>query len=269
MSHTAFFTDVINQYLPEPHASLLNGIIFGTKLRTSKDFIMEIKKVGLTHLVVLSGMNITILCSIISALTARISKKAALLITIITILFFIDFVGIQAPIVRAAFMSVLTSVATLFGKRTVVLYTLVLSFIFCVAIWPHWLTSISFQLSYGATLGLILFAGKEQENKTSSNIALLSGYGKSEFRTSLAAQVFTVPLIFIYFKQLSLIAPVTNVLVSWIVTPIMIFGFITAFLGKIHYVLGIIPSYICYVLLSYLILVIHWMSQLPFIFYQF
>lgn len=267
MAYTSIFTDVINSYLPEPHASLLNGIIFGTKLRTSKEFLLQIKQVGLSHIVVLSGMNITILCSIISVITSHISKRVSVVITILTVVIFIAFVGIQAPVVRAAFMSLLTLVAILYGRKTFAMYSLVLSAIISLLIWPKWLTSISFHLSYAATLGLILFAGASDSKKNEKST--FATYCGSELRTSLAAQAFTVPLIFIYFQQVSLIAPLSNLLVSWIITPIMIFGFITALLGKIHYALGILPSYICYVLLSYLIHVIQFLSKLPYIFFQF
>jgi competence protein ComEC len=268
MAYTSFFTEVINSYLPEPHASLLNGIIFGVNLKTNKEFIMELKRVGLTHIVVLSGMNITILVSIISVLTSKLSKKLATLISIISVIIFILFVGIQAPIVRAAFMSILTLVAIIYGRKTFALYTLALSGIFSLLLKPQWLTSISFHLSYAATLGLILFAHQDTNVHKGETRGSLLNYCKSELKTSMAAQAFTVPLIFLYFKQISFIAPLSNLLVSWLITPLMIFGFITAILGKIAPILGMIPSYICYVLLSYLIIVIHFLSGLPFIFFQ-
>jgi competence protein ComEC len=270
MAYTHIFTDIINTYLPEPHASLLNGIVFGLPLKSDKLFSYELKRVGLTHLVVLSGMNITILCSLISCITAKFSKKTSILITIFSIIFFIGFVGIQAPIVRAGVMSILTLVSILSGRKSTALYTLVVAGVICIAIWPQWLTSVSFQLSYAATLGLILFGPKQENNKMHKNsFQTTFDYIKQEFKTSMAAQAFTVPIIFLNFKQISLIAPISNIAVSWVVTPLMIFGILTAALGKIHYTLGIIPGYICYFLLSYLIFIIHTLSRLPFTFIEF
>jgi competence protein ComEC len=268
MAATSIFTEVINSYLPEPHASLLNGIIFGVPLKSNKEFILELKKVGLTHLVVLSGMNITILASMIAVITRRFSKQLSILITILSIIIFVIFVGIQAPIVRAAFMGILTLVSVLLGKKSTTLFILLLSAIISIIICPEWLTSISFHLSYAATLGLILF------NKSSSDEAQNSVDGVfknivAELQTSLSAQLFTVPIIFINFKQISLIAPLSNLAVSWVVTPIMIFGFMTAILGKLSYELGLIPSYISYVLLSYVILIVHFLSLIPYSFFSF
>ncbi len=258
MVDSSFFASVINDYLPEPQSSLLNGIIFGINLKTSKTFYETLKAVGLLHLVVLSGMNITILAVIIESITRYFSKRISILITILIIIIFILFVGAEAPVIRAGFMGILTLVAILFGRKNIALYGLFLSFIFISIFFPDWLTTISLKLSYGATLGIILFG----QTSSKSNFV-------RELRITLSAQVFTVPIIFIYFKQISLIAPLSNLLVAPIVPPLMIFGFLTAILGKINYFLGLIPSYVCYGLLTYMVWIIEWLSKLPFAFIQF
>ncbi len=258
MPDPSIFTNIINSYLPEPHASLLNGILFGVNLKAGKVFYNQLKIVGLLHLVVLSGINITMLGSITASLTQSFSKRASILITILTIILFILFVGFQASIIRAGFMGMLTLVAILYGRKNLAVYSLFLSLIFIAVFWPKWLTTVSLQLSYGATLGIILFA------QSSSRSELWR-----ELKTSLAAQIFTVPIIFIYFKQISLIAPLSNLLVAFTIYPLMIFGFLTAILGKIHYLLGLIPSLICYGLLQYMVFVIEMLSKLPFVYFNF
>src|SRR4030042_1356909 len=112
------FTEVINSYLPEPQASLLNGIIFGINLKTGKIFYDQLKMVGLLHLVVLSGINITLLATIVGSLTRFLSKKYSLLITILIVILFICFVGPKAPIIRAGFMGILTFVGIIMKRKT-------------------------------------------------------------------------------------------------------------------------------------------------------
>ncbi|GAB4219265.1 MAG: hypothetical protein Fur009_4570 [Candidatus Microgenomates bacterium] len=262
------FTDVINLYLPEPHSSLLNGILFGINLKTTKDFYNQLKIVGLLHLVVLSGINITILASIITTITQKFSKQISILITILTIIIFVFFVGIQAPILRAAFMGILTLVAIYTGRKNYSFYTLFLSFIFSLILFPKWTKSISFQLSYAATLGIMLF-GKFNIKKSKNKIINFIENIKTDFQTSLAAQIFTVPIIFIYFKQISLIAPIANVLISFLIPLLMILGFLTAILGKINYFLGLPFAWICYLILSYIIWIINLLSKIPGIFISF
>lgn len=165
MPDPSVFTSVINSYLPEPHASLLNGILFGVNLKAGKVFYEQLKIVGLLHLVVLSGMNITILASITAGLTQFLGKRISILITILMIILFIVFVGAKAPIIRAGFMGILTLVAIIYGRKNLALYSLFLSLIFIAIFWPKWLTTISLQLSYGATLGIILFGQTTSKNE--------------------------------------------------------------------------------------------------------
>ncbi len=258
MISPSIFTNVINSYLPEPEASLLNGIIFGVSLKTTKEFYQQLKIVGLLHLVVLSGMNITLLAAMISSVTKYLSKVISTVITILTIILFVIFVGPQAPIIRAAFMGILTHVAIITGRKNFVLYALFLSLIFIIIFWPSWLKTISLQLSYGATFGIILFGQTRSNNFIWKNMQL-----------TLAAQIFTVPIIFIYFRQISLISPLANLLVSEMIAPLMVFGFLAALLGKISYFFGLVPSYICYGLLTYMVWIINMLAKIPFAFIQF
>ena len=263
MPTPSIFTSVINSYLPEPHASLLNGMIFGIDLKTSKSFYEQLKIVGLLHLVVLSGINITLLASTIVSVTSFFGKFISSLLTILVIIIFIIFVGAQAPIIRAGFMGILTLVAFLTGRKNFVIFSLILSLIFIFFFYPRWLSTISLQLSYGATIGLILF-GQTREVYSENEIIKIIHSIKKNLKLSLAAQIFTAPIIFFYFKQVSFISPLANVLVSPLVAPIMVFGFLTAFLGKVSYFLGLIPAYICYGLLSYFVFIIELLAKIPF-----
>lgn len=264
------FTHVLNQYFPEPHGSLMNGIIFGIPLKGNKTFYREIQQVGLLHIVVLSGSNINILTALVSKLTSGISRFYSSLITILVITIFIAFVRPQAPIIRAGFTSSLTFVSILTGRKILTLHLLIASAFFIALFWPEWITSISFQLSYGATLGLILFSRKSKNEENARSIySSFKTYCLDEFWTSMAAQVFTVPIIFLYFRQISLIAPIANIGVSWVIAPLMVFGFLTAFLGTIHPLAGQLFSYICYGLLAYIIFIIKILSKIPYIFIQF
>lgn len=268
MPDPSIFTNLINSYFPEPHASLFNGILFGVSLKTSREFYMQLKMVGLLHLVVLSGMNITLLASFVAIGTEWLGKKKSTVLTILIIIIFILFVRPQAPIIRAGFMGILTFVSIIYGRKPTALYLLFLSALFIAIFWPGWITSISFQLSFGATLGIILFY-KKTPHISKTIMGQLKETMIDEFRTSLSAQVFTAPLIFLYFKQVSTISPLANVLVSFVVAPLMIFGFIAVILGSLAWGLGYIPSLICYGILHYIVVVVELLSKVPFGFFSF
>lgn len=264
-----FFTNIILQLLPEPQASLLMGILFGIDIQRNAPIYTQLKHVGLLHLVVLSGMNITLLGALVGTTARFFGRFMSTVISLLTIIFFIIFVGPKAPIVRAGFMGSLTLVAIIYGRKVISIYLLILSGLFIAVLWPNWLSSVSFQLSYGATLGIILFYKPVIKNANNSLYGRIMNATIKDLRVSLAAQIFTTPIIFYYFREISLIAPISNVLVSFLIGPLMIFGFCMSFLGAVNIVIGLPCGIISYGILSYMIVVIKVLHQLPLSFLAF
>lgn len=253
------FTDVFISYFPEPNASLTNGILFGIPLSKNTLFYEAIQKTGLLHMVVLSGTNITILGAILGSFFSFLPRRLAVVLTICAIVLFIIFVGAQAPIVRAGVMGIITQISILYRRKTLAIYSLILSGVITGLMFPKMLGTLSFNLSYGATLGIILFGSTKEK----------SSFLWKELKPSLAAQLFTTPLIFWHFKQISFIAPLANLATGWIVTPVMIVGFFVAILGKIHYSLGYPFALVELALTSYLVFAIEIMAKIPYSFVQF
>ncbi|KKQ36636.1 MAG: internalization-related competence protein ComEC/Rec2 protein [Candidatus Roizmanbacteria bacterium GW2011_GWA2_37_7] len=280
----AHLIELVNSFLPEPHASLLNGILLGRPLFVTNTFYNQLKDVGLIHIVVLSGMNITLLTAIImNTIVQYIGRKIASILTIVIIILFVLFVGAEAPIVRAAMMGILSLVGLLYGRKTIALYLLFLSGLIMIIVNHEWLSSISFQLSFAATLGIILFGSVPHEDKTiqltpKTNISKendteknhisylinLKSYFLEELRISFSAQVFTLPIIFWYFRQISFISPIANILVAWLIAPIMILGILTIILGMISWHLGFVFSLLLYPLLGFIVWVVEIFSKIPY-----
>lgn len=248
------FTDVFNYYLPEPHASLVNGILFGIQPSKKTYFYEAIKQTGLLHMIVLSGTNITILGAMLGSVLSPLPRRLAVLVTICAIVGFVIFVGAQAPIVRAGVMGIITQISIIARRKPLALYSLLLSGVITGLMFPRMIGTLSFNLSYGATLGIILFGS------TSPRDSFLW----KELKPSLAAQLITTPLIFWHFREVSYIAPVANLMTSWVVAPVMLFGFFTALLGTVHPILGYPFSLIEFALTSYLVIVIQTLAKVPF-----
>lgn len=257
------FIDVINQILPHAQAALLSGILFGSRADFSKDLYDSLISTGTIHIVALSGQNISILTSLIAKTTLIFGRKKSILLTIAGVVSFVLFVGAEPPIVRAAIMGSLSLIATYFGRKNWGLLGLFLSAGIMLLIMPGWFFEISFQLSFLATLGIIIFAAKSLP-KTNSIKTMLVSEAMLNLRISLAAQLFTLPLIFLYFKRVSLVAPLTNVLIAWTITPIMVLGFCVSLIGSIYLPLGKLIGWGVWVLLSYLLLVVELSAKLPF-----
>jgi len=253
------FTAIINQLLPEPHAGLLNGILFGTKATLSKNLMDALVATSTMHIIALSGMNITILESIIGAtLLPLVGRRIASVLTILCIIGFIAFVGPSPSVIRAGIMGSLALIATIFGRQNWSLFFFLVTCVIMLIINPSWITNLSFQLSAGATLGIILFTGTPKAKNAAVRFV------EENLRVTLAAQTLTIPIILVVFRRVSLVSPLTNILIGWIIQPVTVVGLILAIAGWVWLPLGQVAAWVAWVMLQYLIFVISWTAKLPF-----
>jgi competence protein ComEC len=253
-------TSVINQLLPEPHAGLLSGILYGTKASLYPDLKDALIRSGTLHIVALSGMNITILSSLTATTLLYVfSRKITSLLTIVIIIGFVWFVGPSPSVVRAAIMGSLTLLSATLGRQRQALLLLIITGCIMLIIDRSYLTNVSFQLSFLATLGLILFNNASDKKKLSFFTLI-----KDDFRTTLAAQVFTIPIFFFQFHRLSLLSPFANVLIGWMIAPLTVLGLLLSFLGVLWLPLATPLSWIAWGFLEYLLRVVFFVSAIPF-----
>lgn len=264
-------TTTVNQLLPEPHAGLLNGILFGTKAMLNPELKDALIRSGTLHIAALSGMNITILMNLTASTLLRVfSRKITSVLTVVIIIGFVLFVGISPSVVRAAAMGCMTLISTVFGRQRGALYSLVFTSLIMIIARPDWLNEISFQLSFLATLGLILF-GNVTSYTPENHVPELRSFKHKCWRfvlddlhTTLAAQVFTLPIFFFTFHRLSIISPVANLLIGFLIPPLTVLGLVCSLLGVFSLQLATPLSWIIWCLLEYILLVIFRLSSLPF-----
>lgn len=258
------FTTILQQLLPEPHAGLLIGLLFGTKSTLSHEFTEVLIRSGVIHIIALSGMNVTILANGIAVFASiTCGKRGALFLTLFSICWFVWFVGGSPTIVRAAIMAVLSLLATLFGRQYWAFGSLALTAIGMLIYDSSYYANISYQLSVLSTLGIILFSSKaipaqnvQPEEKIQTfwqkGIRSLWEWIRGELQITLAAQSLTLPLILWLFHRVSLIAPLTNLAIGWIIFPVTVLGWITAFAGWVWLPLGKLPAMASWLLLEIL-----------------
>ncbi len=264
MPTLATFVEVINRVLPEPHAGLLAGILFGVKSSISPDLYDALIVTGTLHIAALSGMNITILTKLFfSAFLWVLPKFICSILTIGVIAGFVFFVGPSPSIIRAAIMGSITLIAPLTGRMKTALITwgiaIASMLLFDIAL----VGNLSFQLSALASLGMILF-GNTKEKKTSLPAGRgLLAFIKKELSTTLSAQVFTIPLILFTFGRISLISPVTNILIGWTIPIITVLGFGVSILGWIWLPIGQVLAWVTWIFLEWLIQAVIVTSRIP------
>lgn len=266
MIDVSLATAFIARILPEPHAGLLSGIVFGVKSTLSPELKNALQATGTLHITALSGMNITILVGVFfSTFLFILPRWISSILTIGVISFFVWFVGPSPSIVRAAIMGCITLLTSLTGYMSLALLTWGIACISMLVVSPSWVFDLSFQLSSLASLGMILFS--KETYRVSNKTTVMSTFWVSiqkELVTTLSAQVFTVPLIFFTFGRISLISPLTNLLIGWAIPIITVLGLSMSifglFLPAVSYVLG----WVLWVFLEYVIRVVEWTGRIPF-----
>lgn len=263
------FLAVINSILPEPQASLLSGILFGVKATMPKVFYNALVTTGTLHIIALSGMNISILTALTAKTTLFLGRKASSILTICLIVLFVLFVGYSPSVVRAAMMGSLSLLAVYFGRQSWGLLSLFLvcgiMLIFDISL----MKNLSFQLSFMATFGIILANRKVKRQMKNGLTDKLVFWLKENLKVTLSAQIFTLPIILYNFHRLSLIAPVANLLLEWVISPITVLGLIVALAGWFWYPLGLIIGWVVWVPLTYFIIVIEILAKIPWASIQF
>src|SRR3989344_2374872 len=191
---------LINFYqksLPQPHSSLIAGVTIGSKASIPKDFWEALKKTGTAHVVVASGMNVTLVSQfLISFLALLFPRRRAKPMALIGIWSYAVVSGFDAPIIRASIMGSLVFVAQEIGRLNFSLRALFMTAFAMLFVKPDWLTDIGFMLSFAATLSLILF-----EPTVDRFFKKIPAIIRKDFSISLAAQVGVVPILYFSFGQ--------------------------------------------------------------------
>lgn len=262
---------LLNLLLPEPYAALANGMILGIASGIPSELDADFKLTGTSHVLVISGMNIAVLSGFLLVVTRwlfRGRKGPATALTLLCIVLYTLLVGAGPSVVRAAFMGALAVVALYLGRPSVALISLFLAGVAMVLLNPLWLWDVGFQLSFMATLGLVLFAGPLQRRWQARMGDRLprqvSGILTEGFLLTVAAQMTTLPLLVLYFGQLSLISFVANVLILPVQPPILLAGVPAIFGGFLYLPLGRLIALLPHVSLWWTTAVVQRLADLPY-----
>ena len=256
------FMDAINRLFPEPQASFEAGLLVGARKGIPDDLMTKFNITGLTHIIAISGYNIAIIVVFFAWFFSRIPRKIGFIVTIAAIVLFTLFVGASPSVVRASIMGILGLLALNYGRQSNVSLTILWTAFFMVLWNPKTLWwDAGFQLSFAAVLGLVYVAPlfKKYAEK------LPQAFGVREtILMTLSAQVMALPIIVYNFGRLSLIAPLANLLVAFAIPPAMLFGFMAVILSFLFFPLGLLPAYVAWGILTYIIKVIELTAEVPY-----
>ena len=262
----------VYKIFPDPEASLLAGILLGVDTGMAPDVQQAFRDTGTSHIIAISGFNITILAGLFMKFSRRLFRgRLYFLAAVAGIVLYTLLVGAEPSVVRAAIMGGLGILAGQLGRRQTALNSLAFAAVVMCLINPFMPWDVSFQLSFFATLGLVLYAQPFEAwaLKLISRFTLparaekVAGYISTYVLFTLAAQLTTLPIMAWHFGRLPLISLITNVLILPVQPAVMVLGGLALLGGLLYIPLGSLLAWIAWPFATYTIRVVELFSRLP------
>ena len=220
--------DAVDRALPEPQAALLLGVVFGYRAALPPVLQQQMIASGLIHIVVISGLKVSLLARIVHQTLGRVAPRAAPLIAVGAMSGYALLAGASAAALRAAAMGVLVVIAGRLRRDSHVFVSLAFTAAVMLALKPALAADVSFQLSFAGTIGIAAMT-----DRIAARLAWIPPLLRDPFAATIAAEAATWPLMLANFHQLSLIGPVANALVLPLLPSVMVVGGAGALLGSL------------------------------------
>jgi competence protein ComEC len=237
--------------LPKKQSAFLSGITIGSREDFSEEFKEKMSLSGTTHLVALSGYNISIIAWSVGLLLASFfSTSVSFYLSILVIILFVIMAGAEASIVRAAIMGIILLLSTqterMFNPRNAIVVSAFIMVLFNPRIL---LFDIGFQLSFVALLGIVYLSPVFKKILRIQSPGFLSW--KENMVITASAQIMALPILLFSFGTFSLSSILANILILGVIPFTMAIGFIMAGVGLFSTFLAKILGGLVGVLISY------------------
>ena len=252
-----WFAERVRMHIPDPEASLGLGYLLGLRRALPPGLVEALQIAGLTHVIVASGYNLTILVRLSRRLFVRVSKYLAMLSSTAMILAFMAVTGMSPSMSRAGLVAGLSLAAWYYGRKIHPLVLLPLAAAVTLLVNPQfgW-NDLGWQLSFAAFAGVIILAPLLQRyffgDKEPGAIRQVAG-------ETLSAQIFTLPLLVMAFGMMSNVALLANVLILPLVPLAMLLVFLAGIFATVPLLGAVIAAPTTW-LLSYMVWVAEWLA---------
>ena len=210
----------LRRVLLNNNADLAQGLLLGDKYNISENIKDDFKDIGISHLLSVSGLHTSVITSLLISLFLflKFSKRIAYLLTCAGVLLFAGVTGFATSVVRASIMCIIYLIGMAFGKKSDSLNSLGFA-VLCISIFnPLSGGDIGFLLSVCSTLGIILIEPKLEKilKEKLGNLKILGkfvNYLIPLVCVTVCATIFTLPISLLYFKEISLVSVISNILI--------------------------------------------------------
>jgi competence protein ComEC len=244
-----------------PEGPLVSAMVLGSQ---SANFYLPVElkdhftRIGLAHTLAASGFHVSLILSMVLLLTKGLSPRSQLIAGVISLGIFMALTGPQPSILRAVIMGASALIAPLFQRKSRPIGSLLLAATFLLLLNPTWIWDLSFQLSFLATLGLLVTVPA-----IIKRLGWMPPILAAAIAIPIAASIWTLPLQLYVFKIISPYSIPINILTTPFVTIISIGGFISALLGVLWPIAGSSVAWLLYYPTHLLIALVEFFYNLP------
>lgn len=265
--------DAIEQLFDERTAALICGMILGDTSRMDIDLEEDFRAAGLSHLLAVSGLHMSIICTALTMALRRlhINRKVIAAAVLLFVTAFVAVTGFPASAMRAGIMTAITLLGVLLDRTADSLNSLGLSVLLICIADPFAAADIGLLLSFAATLGMITIAPKLNYKISSrlpkGKLNYLLGSLSSSFVTSLTGSLCTMPITCIAFGEISLIAPLVNLSVIAFASTMLVLALLATIIflcGKVGAVAAVVPAACAWILAQAVMFIAHLAARLPY-----
>ncbi len=255
-------SDRIDSFVSGDGKELLKGIAIGDISGFSDEMQSAFVKSGISHITAVSGMNVTMLVSFVMFMFSfsGLKRKIRLSVSIVAVVIYAIITGLAPSIIRASVMIILMLVASLFDRTDDAITSIVLAASVILFINPYSVFNVGFLLSFAAVIGIRVFS--PYINKYLQKI--LPNFVADVAGVTLCAQIATLPILVYMFNSVSLVAPLTNLVVVPVVDILFIGTFAMLFVGLIIPQLAVAVGAVLGIIADFVVVVSKAFAAFPF-----
>ena len=263
--------DKLAQLWDDPSVlGFLTAELTGDKSLLPESDYVAMQETGLAHIFAVSGLHCAFLVTLLSLLIPPTHRRTLCAVASAVLVFYMLLTGLSPSVARACVMQLFLLSAPLFRRGSDPLTSLAAALTVILLVNPYAVGSVSLQLSFAATLGMVLLAGRLYKSFTGwyrgRNRAVRAAlfFPAANLAATLGALVFTAPLTAYYFNILSLVAPLAGLLAVPAAGYAFMSAFVSALLGLVWTPLGLLAGYVPLLLVKYILWVAHLLLAVPY-----
>lgn len=234
---------VIDSYMDSDNSGICSAIGFGERNYLTDNVKDHFKKAGMSHLLVVSGMHMSVVAMIFLFIFKRLLRKKFIYcpLTILLILFYMILTGLSFSVLRSSIMVIIMLLGIMISRQSDSLNSLGISALVILLFNPYSAGDVGLLLSFGSTMGIILFSRPiriflVEKLKFHKRILIRI---LDLIAITLSACTFSTPILILFFKRISLVQILSNLLIS----PVFEFLLIVVMIGGVLGLTGIAVLY--------------------------